>query len=85
MVEEVKAAGIEPILIIPPSGDPRENFSGLPEGVQVWRYNHPSRYPELYEASRRYDDTHLNHEGAILFTDLLAARFAEHSKAADNH
>jgi hypothetical protein len=80
-VDEVRRTGMRPILVIPPSVDPRENFTGLPEGVPVWRYNNPVRYPELYEARHRFDDAHLNHDGAVLFTDLLAKEFAEYVAA----
>jgi hypothetical protein len=82
IVNEVKAAGLQPILILPPSVDFRENFVGLPESVPVWRYNDPNRFPQLYETANRFDDAHLNHRGAMIFTDLLADDFVEHLKSA---
>jgi hypothetical protein len=83
IVREVKAAGMEPILILPPSVDFRENFTGLPEGVPTWRYNDPVSFTELYETANRFDDAHLNHSGAMIFTDLLAAKFVEYLDSAN--
>jgi hypothetical protein len=76
-VAEVRAVGAEPILVVAPTLDPRENFRELPPGVAVWRYHDVDAYPALYDAENRYDPTHLNDAGAQIFTDLLAARFAE--------
>jgi len=77
IVGEVRAAGAEPILVVPPTVDPRENFRDFPPGVIVWRYQDPGAYPALYAVENRYDASHLNHSGAQVFTDLLATRFAE--------
>jgi hypothetical protein len=41
------------------------------------RYDDPQRFPELYAPENRYDDTHLNEQGARLFTELLARDVAE--------
>ncbi|MEQ1859874.1 MAG: hypothetical protein ABMA13_08060 [Chthoniobacteraceae bacterium] len=73
---EARAAKIEPILVLTPTVTPQENFSGLPEGVAVWRYDDADRYAALYDPAHHYDAAHLNHEGAQIFTDLLAERFA---------
>ena len=83
IVDEVKQAGMHPILVIPPSVDVRENFTRLPPGVPVWRYNDPNRFPELYEAANRFDDAHLNHDGAQIFTDLLAKDFVQYQKSSE--
>ena len=80
-VDDVKRAGMNPILVVPPSVETRDNLSDLPQGVSVWRYTDPNRFPELYDTAHRFDDAHLNHEGAVLFTDLLARQFIENLKA----
>jgi hypothetical protein len=41
------------------------------------RYDDPQRFPELYAPENRYDDTHLNEQGARLFTEHLARDVAE--------
>jgi hypothetical protein len=76
----VRAAGAEPIWVITPSDDVRENFAGFPPGSVVWSYVDPHRFPELYDPSLHYDHQHLNHAGAQLFTRYLAARFAEEAR-----
>lgn len=40
------------------------------------RYDDPEANAELYEPEHRYDATHLNDEGARLFTERLASDFA---------
>lgn len=73
----VRASGAEPIFVIAPTVNPRENFSDTPPGLEIWRYNDPMEYPELYRADRHFDDYHLNAAGAVEFTRLLAERFAK--------
>jgi hypothetical protein len=77
---KVRAAGAEPIVIITPTVDRRENFSGLPSDIPVWRYHDANEYPALYEPANHYDMSHLNDAGAKIFTDLLAERFAAQLK-----
>ncbi len=76
ILAEIRAAGIEPIVMVTPTVLPRENFDGFPPGVAVWRYHNPNGYPALYDPVNRHDFTHLNHAGAQIFTELLATRFA---------
>ncbi len=73
----VRAAGVEPIFIATPTLDPREHFGDFDEGIRVWRFDHPAEYPALFDPALHYDITHLNEDGARVFTDLLAQRFAE--------
>lgn len=76
----VRAAGATPILLIPPR---LERLSALLESVrvkldvEVWTFNDPDRYPELYLPEHRFDTQHLNKQGAAVFSRALAARFAE--------
>ncbi|MEM7391406.1 MAG: hypothetical protein AAF492_03580, partial [Verrucomicrobiota bacterium] len=43
----------------------------------VVNLNDPERFPELYAPSSRWDNDHLSDRGAILFSQILADRFAE--------
>lgn len=80
IVADVRAAGAEPIFVLTPTINPVENYGGIPGGAPVWLYNDPERYPALYELANHYDSWHLNHQGAVAFTSLLAARFAEFTR-----
>jgi len=83
ILAEIRAAGIEPIVVITPTILPHENFDGFPPGTTVWRYHDPNEFPAMYDPLNRRDPTHLNHAGAKIFTDLLADRFAAKLKGAD--
>lgn len=76
VVREVRAAGAEPILLTMPVMTSRQNFTGLPNDVAVWRYDDPDEYPLLSMGDNHYDGEHLNHAGAQILTKLLAERFA---------
>jgi hypothetical protein len=80
ILEEIKRAGIQPIVLITPTVRADENFSGFPPDVPVWSYHDPNEYPGLYEPANRHDFTHLNHAGAELLTTLLGQRFAAYRK-----
>lgn len=80
ILAEIRAAGVEPIVIVTPTILAYENFEGFPPGTTVWRYHDANEYPAMYDPANRRDPTHLNHAGAKIFTDLLAARFAARLK-----
>ena len=48
------------------------------EGVisELWNFNLPEEYPELFRVGHRWDKEHLNADGVDLFTDLLVERIA---------
>jgi hypothetical protein len=75
---EIRAAGAEPIFVIGPSLNFRENFAGLPDNVLLLPFNDPNKFPSLYDPAIHYDAWHLNGKGAIEFTDFLARDFAAH-------
>jgi len=77
VIAEVRAAGAQPVLILTPTLKEKENFTGLPEGVPVLRFQDPNEFPELFDPAHCYDNEHLNHAGVQIFTDLLASRFAD--------
>lgn len=47
------------------------------------RFDDAQRFPELYDPDHRYDATHLNDEGARLFTERLAAEFIERRRLGE--
>lgn len=79
MERRIAAAGGQMILLIPPRF---EGSSNLPDPKRfphlvVLDFSDPRRYPELYEARHRSDPDHLNADGALIFTRLLATRLNE--------
>lgn len=81
IVTEIRAAGAQPILVLTPTMNPRERFTGFPADLPIWSYQNMDEFPALYEPANHFDEAHLNHAGAQIFTDLLATRFAEMVKA----
>lgn len=77
---EVRAAGAEPIFVLAPTQDRRENIKTLPVDAAYFSFADPEKYPALYEAANRYDGWHLNEEGARIFTEHLAESFNAHLK-----
>lgn len=76
-IAEVRAAGAQPVLLLTPTVKEKENFTGLPDGVPVLRFQDPNAFPQFFDPANCYDNEHLNHAGAQLFTAELARRFAE--------
>jgi len=77
LIADVRRAGAEPIFVIAPTINGRENFTEIPDGAAVFSLNQPDEYPELFDPARHYDAWHLNETGAVDFTAILARRFAE--------
>jgi len=74
----VKSRGAVPIFYVPALKRHGPDLEFLAEaGVPVLRFDDPNRYAELYEVEERFDEFHLNHTGAQIWTRLLAARFVE--------
>ena len=80
IVAAVRARGLEPVFVITPSLNPKENFASLPGSPRLLRLNDPRQYPQLYDPDLYYDPWHFNPRGAALFTRLLAERFAAELK-----
>lgn len=76
LVQEIRKAGAEPIFVIAPTLNSRENFTDLPPGVPLFAFNDPNQFPELFDPAVHYDGWHLNERGARKFTTLLAERFS---------
>jgi len=72
----LRAAGIEPIYVIPPVPHPTpalHAFAARAEAPLVFLFNAPGRYPELFVFEHRYDETHVNRAGS----EVLSRRFAD--------
>ena len=79
MVAKIQSAGATPILFVPPTA--RETYF-FPDPARtphlvILNFCNLEKYPELYETKNRLDTSHLNPDGAQIFTRLLADRFAE--------
>ncbi len=75
IAQEVRARGVEFVLVILPSQSANRRFEDrlLEElGSPVLRYDLPERYPALYAPENRWDSGHLSAEGARIFSRLLA-------------
>ena len=74
---EVRRIGAEPLFILAPTVNNMENYGGFPPGVTVLAFNDPNQYPVLFDPAFHFDAWHLNKEGAVPYTRLLARRFVE--------
>jgi hypothetical protein len=83
-IDRLQAAGVTPILIIPPTVAPKRYFPPqlARSPVAILDFSDPRRYPHLFTLDHRLDDIHLNPTGAEIFTDLVARQFVEIAKKA---
>ena len=77
-VAAIRAAGAEPIHVLPPVGEATPALYRLAEAghVPVLLAFDPVLHPELFAEDVRFDGRHLAREGPELFTRALARRFA---------
>ncbi len=85
LLTKITRAGAVPIIVIPPRA--RANyFIPSPENASraaaVIDLCDPRRHPELYDLENRIDLSHLNLQGAEIFTRLLAERFRQIAPSA---
>ncbi|MEA3208641.1 MAG: hypothetical protein QOE70_1698 [Chthoniobacter sp.] len=80
LIADVRRAGAEPIFVIAPTINGRENFTEIPDGAAVFALNNPAEYPELFNPDHHYDAWHLNEKGAVDFTAILAKKFIGQTK-----
>jgi len=80
IASEVRATGAIPIFVSCADADLRQRFAAQEAGLELWAFNDPARYPQLFDPAMRHDPVHLTPQGAALFTQLLAERFAERLK-----
>ena len=72
----LRAAGIEPIYVIPPVSWPTPELIAIarePGIGAVVSLASPARFPELFDPAHRWDGTHVNRAGAALASERLAA------------
>ena len=72
MLREVDA---EPVFLMPPVFRQARFFSD-PEGHRLLRYDDPARHPEFFEVADRFDNGHLNRNGAEILTRQIARDLA---------
>lgn len=86
-IARVRAAGVVPLYLLPPSVKTRAWIRTLAEEGELpalLDFHDPARYPGLFELARRYDVDHLNQEGAELFSRVLAVELARALDAAES-
>lgn len=80
IVDEVEAAGANPVFIIPPRMELKsELVFAYKEGYipALLAFNDPNKYPDLYQLDLRHDLNHLNHQGSQKFSRLIAEKFVK--------
>ena len=75
IVADVRAAGAEPILFLPPTTDFRDWFTTDGIDAPCISFLDTEKFAELYSPALRNDYEHLNAAGAQRFTELLAGEF----------
>ncbi|MCK5945093.1 MAG: hypothetical protein KAI24_24100 [Planctomycetes bacterium] len=78
--ERIRAAGITPIFVVLPANEwffARNQVDELPKELTVLTLDDPEEHPDLYEHERWFDKSHVNGEGAKLFSRRLAEAIAD--------
>ncbi|MEZ5978805.1 MAG: hypothetical protein R3F34_11350 [Planctomycetota bacterium] len=78
-VEEIEGMGMRPVFVVAPYSRadraiPPLERSGEIDDLLVFAL--PDRFPDLYALSKRWDENHLDAEGARLFSAYFAREFA---------
>lgn len=78
IVEAIEDYGARPIFLVAPGIIRNDELisaakAGYIDNILI--YNNPNQYPALYEIANRSDEEHLNEQGSILFSTLLAQDF----------
>jgi hypothetical protein len=79
-VAALEARGIEPIYVISPVGRGTPVLDRLAAEGALPRplvFNRPEEYPALYDVNHRFDVTHLNAQGARIWSRLLGEQIAD--------
>ncbi len=87
MIENVEEKGATPIFLLSPGLDKQADLiRAYAEGYipELFVFNDPSQFQNLYQANKRFDRDHLNNEGALEYTNLLAQQFALHLKRTED-
>jgi hypothetical protein len=87
--DAAKKAGVELIFYVAPNVDratpPELTKIVREQGITVWDYDDPKRYPELFLAENRADVPHLNQKGSELLTRYMASDFIAHSNGVTSN
>lgn len=81
LVAGIEAAGVHAVFTMPPVVAPTVRFLEGRRSAQeatLFLFNDAARYPELYPVALRFDLSHLNGEGARVFSRRLAEAFCRH-------
>lgn len=76
VVALIRAAGAEPIFVVTPTLNPKENFASVPGGSTLLKYVDAHKYAALYAPALHYDGWHLNEAGAAVFSQILGDEVA---------
>jgi hypothetical protein len=83
LARDVRAAGVEPVLLLQPSIDRRHDGvrAAFADGTEarLLVYNDPALFPELFTPEARFDLDHLSSRGAAVLTRRLADDLARES------
>ncbi len=74
--ERIRAAGAQPLWVIPPDTLPRPlafELAKRGDCPPLLAFNDPDAYPDLYAVAARIDARHLDRAGASRFSELFAA------------
>lgn len=77
-IEMIRRAGVEPVLVIPPTLRPVPTLlpaTAASEPPRLLAFNDPDAHPELFAEALRLDREHLTAEGTECFSRSLAAAF----------
>jgi hypothetical protein len=82
-IDRLAEEKITPVMFIPATVAMKRYLPREAEALslKVLDFSDPRRYPEFYTADHRVDWVHLNYAGSELFTEALARRFVEMTKA----
>ncbi|MEO7319215.1 MAG: hypothetical protein ABIZ56_09525 [Chthoniobacteraceae bacterium] len=81
IVELVRAAGAEPILVVAPDAYPCRQFLRDEPDLPLFDFSEVAKWPQLYRREDRLDASHLDYDGAKVFTDEFARMFIAHEQA----
>lgn len=87
LIADIRAAGAEPIMYVPPRGLPSTMMMSLADRGEIptlFPFHITSEFPELLPRELHYDEGHLNPEGAALWSRVFARRFAKHLESKED-
>lgn len=79
LMTAIEALGAQPVVVLSPATQPRcEVHQAFREGLlpNLMAFDDASSFPDLYAVENRHDAEHLNTQGTVIYSRLLADRFA---------